>query len=466
MPKGVPRRFTSFLRPLTGTKNDSDSSSEERPQTWEDGESSFSTTLDRVETTLDRMSRSLFAVDTVAKAVARAKANQLAGSVGLRESDGSGTGALESTPAPGRSVPVLTRSLDTRTSALAQAAEELRMLELRVHEANAFTTDDGEPDDFEQFDDQTSSFAAGDEELAAPSFERPDRPLSSEPPLLVDVVSLGPNVISLDPLTPGLVEQALELPAHGAATSVAPPSTPIGRAVPPATLPSSQPAVPMAPQSRLSEKAGEELEPSASPRNGAIRQAPPSRPLSTSVHDELSLEVPDDVNSDQLCQFLAVLPELMESIEVSSAAYANAPHARDEGVRARNALRQLELAAESVGIRGIASFAAHATSLLDALINTTATVPDGLFATLRDSMACMEHLSDVVWGKTKLADDVPERFELLIEAELRAILDLTLRVEEPSYSASFDPLAGASRSAAPATPTDPSVSPIGRPWRA
>ncbi len=91
-----------------------------------------------------------------------------------------------------------------------------------------------------------------------------------------------------------------------------------------------------------------------------------------------------------------------------------------------------------MGIRGIVSFASHATSLLDALINTSAPVPQEMFTTLRDAMRCLNHMSDVVWGNAKLGGDVAEQLEALIEAELRAILDLTLRVEEPSYSASFE----------------------------
>lgn len=459
MPKGLPRRFSSFLRPLAGTRNDSHTHGEEQPQGWEDGESSLNTTLDRVETTLDRMSRALFAVDTVPKAVARAKANQLARSAGLRDPQESGTGAMETTPP-------LARSINSRTSALAQAVEELRMLELRVHEANAFTTDDEEPD---TFDDQAGSFAPGSAEPDASTIESAQTPptVPSELPLLVDVVSLGPNVISLDPPAPGLIAEPAALPARAVATPGAQAFAPVAQTAPAPTSPAARLDVPDAPTNRSNEKSVAPLEEApATPASAVVRPAQALRPSSASVHDELSLEVADDVNSDQLCQFLAVLPELMESIQASSAAYADAPHARDEGVRARNALRQLELAAESVGIRGITSFAAHATSLLDALINTTATVPDELFATLRDAMACLEHLSDVVWGKTSLAADVPERLELLIEAELRAILDLTLRVEEPSYSASFDPLAGAPRSTAPAGRSGLGVAPVERPWRA
>lgn len=461
MPKGLPRRFSSFLRPLAGARNDSHPHGEERPQSWEDGESSFNSTLDRVETTLDRMSRALFAVDTVPKAVARAKANQLARTAGLRDPQEPGPGAMETTPP-------LARSIGSRTSALAQAAEELRMLELRVHEANAFTTDDDEPDTLDTFDDQAGSFAPGGAESDASAIENPHTPPtnSSEPPLLVDVVSLGPNVISLDPLAPGLIEEPAAPTVRAAATADAQAFAPVAQAVPSPNFALARPDEPVVPTNRPSEVTIAPVEAPAAPANAVVRPAQALRPSSASAHDELSLEVADDVNSDQLCQFLAVLPELMESIQASSAAYADAPHARDEGVRARNALRQLELAAESVGIRGITSFAAHATSLLDALINTTATVPDELFATLRDAMACLEHLSDVVWGKTSLAADVPERLELLIEAELRAILDLTLRVEEPSYSASFDPLAGAPRSTAPAGRSELGVARIEQPWRA
>lgn len=471
MPKGLPRSFSSFLRPRSGAKDAPDNAAEERVPALE-AETSFSTTLDRVETTLDRMSRALFAVDTVPKAVARAKANQLSRAAGLREADGSSAEMLETTPA-------LARSIHSRTSALARAAEELRVLELRVHEANAFTSEEyGGDDDIDARGKQSNGS----------SYNAENGALASEPPLLLDVVALGPDVIGLEPpasnvseqVSLTLVENSIDastppepittpafdvraVPGSGAApigTAAADTAAIVARA--PATPASSEVAAPLNAHTAA-------LIPRAVPADPppVLHAVPAKSAHGTTVQDEISLEVADDVNSDQLCQFLAVLPELMESILLSTASYANPPHARDEGVRARNALRQLELAADSVGIRGIANFSSHATSLLDALINTTASVPDEMFATLRDAMACLEHMSEVVWGKTKLADDVPERLEALIEAELHAILDLTLRVEEPSYSANLDPFSRQTRSPSPAASRyDSAASPADLPARA
>ncbi len=473
MPKGLTRSFSTFLRPLAGSKATTENDSEERASTPEPA-TGLHTTLDRVDTTLDRMSRALFAVDTVPKAVALAKASQMARSAGLREADGHGRSPMETTPP-------LARSINTRAAALARAAEELRELELRVHEANAFAAD--ALNDNEEFEperiDPTEAHHFQATETAQAELPTP----IDEPPLLVDVVSLGPNVISLEPPAPSSVEAlaptaptvAPVAPALAApiiapvviaptARTVAPAAplvVPAARSVEP-TAPTTQHASTVHPVARLAPVV-ESIPAPASPAaivtpvtspipptitaaanpqptiaSEAVSPSRSARSASASVQEEISLEVADDVNSDQLCQFLGVLPELMESIQQSTGAYTHPPHTREEGVRARNALRQLELAADSVGIRGIVSFASHATSLLDALINTSAPVPQEMFTTLRDAMRCLNHMSDVVWGNSKLGGDVAEQLEALIEAELRAILDLTLRVEEPSYSASFE----------------------------
>lgn len=458
MPKGLPRSFSTFLRSRVGAKGATDDAANERLAIVESqSESSLNTTLDRVETTLDRMGRSLFAVDTVPKAVARARANQMAQAAGLRDVDRSDSRA--------ETAPPLARSITSRTSALARAAEELRMLELRVHEANAFTSEDYDGDsDGESGSGVDFEVGAAHDQHDALVHHRGADIAPSEPPLLVDVVSLGPNVIALEPVLPVTPEPAPVAAAVSARSNIVEPSSgaPAAELAPIAPIsrndtPAEPTATQVAPVSIAPGASTLHSLPAASAARADARVAtPPARPAPRPrVQDEISLEVADDIDSDQLCQFLGVLPELMESILLSTDSYTSSPHARDEGVRARNALRQLELAAESVGIRGIANFASHATALLDALLNTTATIPGEMFVTLRDSISCLNHMSDVVWGKTTLAPEVPEQLEALIETELRAILDLTLRVEEPSYSVSLDPRPDQERSAPAASRHDP-----------
>jgi hypothetical protein len=291
-----------------------------------------------------------------------------------------------------------------RSTTLARAVEELRQLELRMHEANASSDVFGSPSEPPAYlldslamnlnaEESSSTYRAGVAE--------------EDPPVLMEVVSLGPDIAPI--------------------TGASPPTPTIAEATPESTASDESVTVRTVEDSRVTPLHRKPtLTGRAAPRLTVVRPDFQS--------EELSLDVADHVDSDQLCAFLGELPDLIDEMSRATRAFCTSPAQRDEGIRARNVLERLEIGADQVGVRGLATFSQHARSLLEALTTTDVEIPRSILEPLLRAEGSMRQMADVVWGQGILSDDTRDALDNLIEAELRAILDLTLRVEEPEYS--------------------------------
>lgn len=160
---------------------------------------------------------------------------------------------------------------------------------------------------------------------------------------------------------------------------------------------------------------------------------PADGPCAFSASD-LSLDIPDDLDSVQLGAFLDVLTQTMLALPATIDQFCRGPDLKEPHQRSAAALEQLAQAAQHAGIRGIATFASHSRKLVDALADSGLAASHAAFATLRRAVTVLKQMSDAVWSGSVLDIDMAEVLDELIEAEFRALVHVTAREQVHTVS--------------------------------
>ncbi len=162
--------------------------------------------------------------------------------------------------------------------------------------------------------------------------------------------------------------------------------------------------------------------------------AAPNGPCAFSEAD-LSLDLPNELGSLELGSFLDVLTQTMLGLPGAIDLFCRAPDRRDAYEKSSQLLDQLAQAAQTAGIRGIVTFASHCGNLVEALAGSGFSRTNAAFGTLRRGVAVLKQMSNVVWGSGTLQVDIAEVLDEIIEAEYRALVDVTAR--EQVYTVSM-----------------------------
>lgn len=150
--------------------------------------------------------------------------------------------------------------------------------------------------------------------------------------------------------------------------------------------------------------------------------------------EDLSLEIPEELDSVQLGAFLDALTQTMLGLPGAIDVFCRAPHHDDARVKPLALLDQLAQQAHDAGIRGIHTFASHCRNLVEALAGSGLASAHSSFAALRRGVTVLKQMGDVVWGSGALEVDVAEVLDELIEAEFRALVDVTDREQTQTVS--------------------------------
>lgn len=161
--------------------------------------------------------------------------------------------------------------------------------------------------------------------------------------------------------------------------------------------------------------------------------AAPNGPCAFSEAD-LSLDLPNELGSLELGSFLDVLTQTMLGLPGAIDLFCRAPDRRDAYEKSSQLLDQLAQAAQTAGIRGIVTFASHCGNLVEALAGSGFSRTNAAFGTLRRGVAVLKQMSNVVWGSGTLEVDIAEVLDEIIEAEYRALVDVTAREQVHTVS--------------------------------
>lgn len=152
---------------------------------------------------------------------------------------------------------------------------------------------------------------------------------------------------------------------------------------------------------------------------------------------DLSLDIPEELDSVQLGAFLDVLTQTMLGLPGAIDVFCRVPERDDARVKPLALLDQLAQQAQGAGIRGIHTFASRCRNLVEALAGSGLATSHASFGTLRRGVAVLKQMSNAVWGAGSLELDVAEVLDELIEAEFRALVDVTTREQTRTVSLSF-----------------------------
>ncbi len=153
-------------------------------------------------------------------------------------------------------------------------------------------------------------------------------------------------------------------------------------------------------------------------RDDAPREDMP--PMRVTAED-LSLELPDDVNSELLEGLLQELPVHTSAFTAAIQSIANGDGSMKDMERAMRAAHTLKGAANTVGVRGIANLTHHLEDILVALMNAERMPGDALASLLVQASDCLEAMSEVLLG----VGDPPE----LSQEIMQQVLDCANGIE-------------------------------------
>ncbi len=147
--------------------------------------------------------------------------------------------------------------------------------------------------------------------------------------------------------------------------------------------------------------------------------------------EDVSLSLPNDINPE-------LLDGLLQELPVQTAAFTSAIERLATGLgnskdveRAMRAAHTLKGAANTVGVRGIATLTHHIEDILSALAEAGAMPDHALAGMLTNAGDCLEAMSEALMGMDSSPDDATE--------VLQAVLDSANRIDREGVSAVLDP---------------------------